>query len=231
MNLKNFYDVALKYYNLHDKSLSSFIEYLEILEKIGIDIPASKIKNVNAVRLMTIHAVKGLEFDKVIVSNLADKRFPIERTHNEPLIPKILNPDIKIYLEKNKIDEDDSEAIKEYEKKTLMLEERRLCYVAFTRAKKDLILTFARSYNGDEDSTQASVFLEEIDYKENKDVSLIKDDEEKCTMFAPCSMFDQHKDLLKKQLIESLDTDDFKTLMSRLLTYYSVRKGKLKIIR
>jgi len=228
MNLKNFYDIALKYYNIHDKSLSSFINYLEILEKIGVDIPASKVKDINAVRLMTIHAVKGLEFDKVIVSNLSDNRFPIERTRNEPLIPKILNPDIKIYLEKNKIDKDDDEAIKEYEKKTLMLEERRLCYVAFTRAKKDLILTFARSYNRNEDSTEASIFLKEINYDENSDTSLIKDNEEKCTIFAPCSMFDQHKDLLKKQLIESLDIDNFEILISRLLTYYSVREGKIE---
>ena len=144
MNLKNFYDIAEKYYNLHDKSLSSFINYLEILERIGVEISASKIKDINAVRLMTIHAVKGLEFDKVIVSNLSDNRFPIERTRNEPLIPKILNPDIKIYLEKNKIDKDDSEAIKEYEKKTLLLEERRICYVAFTRAKKDLIFNICK---------------------------------------------------------------------------------------
>ncbi|MFA6420565.1 MAG: ATP-dependent helicase, partial [archaeon] len=155
MNLKAFYDVANNYYEVHDKNLSSFINYLEILERIGIDIPASKIENVNAVRLMTIHAVKGLEFDKVIVTNLADNRFPLERTRNEPLIPKHLNPDIKLYLEQNGIKQDDEEAIKEYEKNTLLLEERRLCYVAFTRAKKELIITFSRSYNNKEDSTSA----------------------------------------------------------------------------
>ncbi len=228
MNLKNFYEVAENYYTLHDKSLSSFINYLEIIEKLGIDIPAHKIEDINAVRLMTIHACKGLEFDKVIVSNLADNRFPIERTRNEPLIPKYLNPDIKLYLETNKLKEDDEESIKEYEKKTLLLEERRLCYVAFTRAKKDLILTFARSYNDKEDSTTASIFLNEINFKENPNIELIKDDDEKCTLFAPCSMFEQHKSLLKKQLIESLDTDDMKTLVSRLLTYYSVREGKIE---
>ena len=94
--------------------------------------------------------------------------------------------------------------------------------------KKILFLTFARSYNGEEDSTQASVFLNEIDYKENKDIELIQDNEEKCTILAPCSMHDQHKDLLKKQLIESLDMDNFETLLSRLMTYYSVREGKIE---
>ncbi|MFA6064931.1 MAG: ATP-dependent DNA helicase [archaeon] len=227
MNLKTFYDVAKNYYEIHDKNLNSFINYLEILERIGIDIPASKIENINAVRLMTIHAVKGLEFDKVIVTNLADNRFPLERTRNEPLIPKHLNPDIKLYLEQNGIQKDDEEAIKEYEKNTLLLEERRLCYVAFTRAKKELILTFSRSYNGKEDFTSASTFLHEINYKENKNTELIQDNEEKCTLFAPCSQFEQHKSLLKKQLIDSLDTDDINNLLSRLVTYYSVREGKV----
>ena len=46
-----------------------------------------------------MHAVKGLEFKTVIVSNLAEGRFPLERTPKEPLIPKELNPDIKRYLD------------------------------------------------------------------------------------------------------------------------------------
>ena len=226
MNLKNFYDLAENYSRMHDQSLSSFIEYLEILEKLGVEIPASKITDINAVRLMTIHAVKGLEFDKVIVTNLAEGRFPIERTRNEPIIPKELNPDIKRYLIDNKIKEEDKEdAIKEYEQKTLLLEERRLCYVAFTRAKKELILTYARTYNSENDSTTASDFLKEINYKDNKDLELVSDDDEKCTIFAPCSMFEQHKSLLKKQLIDSLDVDDMKTLLSRLILYHSVREG------
>ncbi|MDD4082713.1 MAG: PD-(D/E)XK nuclease family protein, partial [Sphaerochaetaceae bacterium] len=45
---------------------------------------------------------------------------------------------------------------------------------------------------------------------------------------APCSQFEQHKSLLKKQLMDSLDTDDLKNLLSRLITYYSVREGKVE---
>jgi len=183
--------------------------------------------DVNAVRLMTIHAVKGLEFEKVIVTNLSEDRFPITRTQNEPLIPKELNPDIKLYLEKNGIDPEDLDAIKDYEKKTLLLEERRLCYVAFTRAKKNLILTYSKSYNKEEDSTSESDFLREINYKENSDVEFIQDTEEKSTIFAPNSKFEQYKGLLKNQLLESLDTDDIKVLLSRLITYHSVREGEI----
>lgn len=228
MNLKYFYDVAENYYKVHGKNLEEFIDYLEILEKVGVEVEASKIQDVNAIRLMSIHAVKGLEYDKVIVTNLAEDKFPISRTSNEPLIPKELNPDIKIYLEKNKIESDDVDAIKEYEKATLLLEERRLCYVAFTRAKKELILTYAKSYNSEEDSANPSTFLNEINYKQNENIEFVVDSEEKATIFAPNSKFEQFKGILKKQLIESLDTDDLKSVLSRVLVYHSVREGKIE---
>ncbi|MEA3272933.1 MAG: UvrD-helicase domain-containing protein [Patescibacteria group bacterium] len=82
------------------------------------------------VRIMTIHAAKGLEFDYVFLPNLVDKRFPtIQRKETIPipddLIKEIL-PEGDIHLE----------------------EERRLFYVAMTRAKKGLFLTSADDYGG-----------------------------------------------------------------------------------
>jgi len=229
MNLKNFHEVAENYYTKHDKTLGSFIDYLEVLDKLGVNIDASKIQDVNAVRLMTIHAVKGLEFDKVIVTNLAEKRFPLTRTAKAPLIPKEFNPDIKRHLSTlgELSDKDKESAIKDYEHMSLLVEERRLCYVALTRAKKSLILTHSLSYNKEENSSSASIFLEEINYKSNKDIELIEDSDEKCSIFAPCSKFEQFKSLLKKQLIDSLDSDDFDSILSRVITYHSVRDGAI----
>lgn len=230
MNLKNFYDLAESYYTTHDKDLSSFIKYLEILEQLGVNIPASKISNVNAVRLMTIHAAKGLQFDTVIVSNLATDRFPVTRTRGEPLIPKELLPDLKRHMdslgeisEQQKID-----AIKKYEADVLLREERRLCYVGFTRAKNKLILTYARSYNKEENSTTPSIFLSEVKFQENQNMEFCIDKDEKCTVLAPCSKFEKFKQELKNQLINSLDSDDLDSLLSRIILYQSVRDGKIK---
>jgi DNA helicase-2/ATP-dependent DNA helicase PcrA len=176
-----------------------------------------------------MHAVKGLEFKTVIVTNLAEKRFPLDRTSKEPLIPKNLNPDTKRYLDSlGKLDEEEEEkAIKEYEKASLVYEERRLCYVAFTRAKENLIVTRAKSYNNETDSASESLFLREINYKDNKDITVSEDNEEKCTIFAPCSRFEQFKSILKKQLMDSLDSDEFNTILSRLVAYHAVREGKI----
>jgi DNA helicase-2/ATP-dependent DNA helicase PcrA len=77
---------------------------------------------------MTIHSAKGLEFKYVFLVNLVDKRFPtIER--KEPIeIPdalvKEVTPQGDIHLQ----------------------EERRLFYVAMTRAKKGLFFTSAKDY-------------------------------------------------------------------------------------
>jgi DNA helicase II / ATP-dependent DNA helicase PcrA len=228
MNLREFYNLAENYYQLHSKRLASFINYLEIVSDLGVNVPASRVTEVNAVRLMTIHATKGLQFDTVIVSNLAAKRFPITRTSNEPLIPKDLLPEQKKILDSLGPNDDPDEAIKEYEKEMLLVEERRLCYVAFTRAKNNLILTYAKSYNEKEDSATSSIFLEEIEFKTNENVEFVEDDEEKSMIFAPASRLEQFKSMLKKQLIDSLDTDDFQSLFNRLVNYHVLREGKVE---
>ena len=68
-----------------------------------------------AVRLMTVHSSKGLEFDVVFIAGLEDGLFPHQRMSEENISPE------------------ESE------------EERRLFYVALTRAKKKLFLSYAQS--------------------------------------------------------------------------------------
>jgi DNA helicase-2/ATP-dependent DNA helicase PcrA len=68
----------------------------------------------NAVRLMTVHASKGLEFDVVFVSGLEDGLFPHQKITKENITPEEAE------------------------------EERRLFYVALTRAKKKIFLSYAQ---------------------------------------------------------------------------------------
>jgi DNA helicase-2/ATP-dependent DNA helicase PcrA len=84
----------------------------------------------DTVKIMTVHGAKGLEFKNVFVVSLVDKRFPsIERKEQIPLpdaLVKEIVPEGDIHLE----------------------EERRLFYVAMTRAKDGLFLTSAEDYGG-----------------------------------------------------------------------------------
>ncbi len=68
----------------------------------------------SAVRLMTVHASKGLEFDVVFIAGLEDGLFPHQKITKENITP--------------------AEAE----------EERRLFYVAITRAKKKVYLSYAQ---------------------------------------------------------------------------------------
>ncbi len=68
----------------------------------------------NAVRLMTVHASKGLEFDVVFIAGLEDGLFPHQKVTRENITPE------------------ESE------------EERRLFYVALTRARKKIFLSYAQ---------------------------------------------------------------------------------------
>ncbi len=88
----------------------------------------------NAVRLMTIHAAKGLEFAYVFVTGLEEGLFPHER------------------LDDGKTDQE---------------EERRLFYVALTRAEKKVFLTYAhmRTIFGSQRINLPSSFLNDISTK------------------------------------------------------------------
>jgi len=228
MNLKKFYEVAKSYYQLHDKTLQGFLHYLEIMDKVGVSISKSKATNVDAVKMMTIHASKGLEFDCVFVCSMATDRFPVSRVRNEALIPKHLLPDFKAEMETwgNIDDKMKKHLTKEYDKKLLTLEERRLCYVAFTRAKKELYLTYAKDYKGEENSNQESMFLNEIKFKENENCDFIEDENEFSTLISPNSQNDIRRAELKTQVMNALDTDDLDLVLQKVLNYISIRKGK-----
>ncbi len=88
----------------------------------------------NAVRLMTIHAAKGLEFTYVFITGLEEGLFPHER------------------LDDGRTDQE---------------EERRLFYVALTRAEKKIFLTYAhmRTIFGSQRINVPSSFLNDISRK------------------------------------------------------------------
>lgn len=175
LNLNKFLELAKTHEEFYDADLSNFLYYLEVVENLGIEIPASELEE-EGVRLMTSHSTKGLEYKLVIVTNIAQGRFPIERYVNNTLVPTELLPEIKAEL-KGLNEEEIEEFIIGYEKHNQLLEERRLAYVSFTRAKDKLILTYAKEYGNKK--TFPSIFLNEIDYKKNPDISFVIDNEKK----------------------------------------------------
>ncbi len=104
-------------------------------DALGADVQETESSG-DAVQLMTVHAAKGLEFDHVFVAGLADGRFPLTRRLDRGL-------DLQDPASWRIDDTGTSDGAK---REAFLEEERRLGYVALTRSRKSLFLSYAQSY-------------------------------------------------------------------------------------
>jgi DNA helicase-2/ATP-dependent DNA helicase PcrA len=150
-NIKELATLALKYDNLENGAgVEKLLEDASLAsDQDSIMINQEKKENINAVKLMTVHASKGLEFKYVFVTGLEDGLFPHERLgEDSPASAQGYGP----------LRHSVSEASEAQE------EERRLFYVALTRAKEKLFLSFAnfRTIFGSKQINAPSEFLGDI---------------------------------------------------------------------
>ncbi|MFA5730284.1 MAG: UvrD-helicase domain-containing protein, partial [Candidatus Paceibacterota bacterium] len=125
-----------------DGKLLSFIENLQMELEAGEEgsLRMSVDSGFDAIRIMTVHSSKGLEFKYVFLANLVSRKFPSDQKRDPIDIPGALIKEV--------LPEGDSH----------IQEERRLFYVALTRAKKGSFLTWADDYGG-KDLKKPSRFL------------------------------------------------------------------------
>lgn len=104
--------------------LREWIEYLEYFQEAGGVIPLPSTGDEDAVRLMTAHGAKGLEFGHVFILRVNSNSFPLSYRETLVEFPRDLR---------------DPDSDSGGDDKTLHeQEERRLFYVAMTRAKDSL---------------------------------------------------------------------------------------------
>jgi DNA helicase-2/ATP-dependent DNA helicase PcrA len=132
---------ALKYDNIRE-----FVKHLDALIDAGED-PAVAEADVEtpAVRVLTVHKAKGLEFPVVFLVHLVQGRFPTPKRRDALELP--------VELVKDLLPSGDFHA----------QEERRLFYVGMTRARRELILTSARDYGGTRERKVSQFVLEALD--------------------------------------------------------------------
>ncbi|MFQ5662959.1 MAG: ATP-dependent helicase [Terriglobia bacterium] len=122
------------------KQLRELVEYLDYFEEAGGTIALGEERGpADAVQLMTVHAAKGLEFDSVFVLRLNRNDFPVRRRRPLFVFPEALM--------KEALPPGDFH----------VQEERRLCYVALTRARSQLSLLTVS-----DGRRSPSIFLEDI---------------------------------------------------------------------
>ncbi|GAA3696832.1 ATP-dependent DNA helicase [Zhihengliuella alba] len=173
-NLDAFADVAATYRSTTaGTSLTGFLAWLDAAaeQEGGLPIPQAD-ANPRAVQLLTIHASKGLEWDVVAVAGLNDTVFPSTRDNRwssgHQALPWPLRGD-RHDLPQWDLDQPDLKSVLEAEKDFKSnvsahaeLEERRLAYVALTRARHLLIATCSVWCGSRSKPVAVSPFLQDL---------------------------------------------------------------------
>jgi DNA helicase II / ATP-dependent DNA helicase PcrA len=134
-NVQKLAELIAVYCDEHpDHHLSAFLSHLDLTESAQAEEEIAPLDDtLNAVHLMTVHQAKGLEFSLVVVPHLVEGRFPAARRGEGLTLPDVL---LKEELPSTELH---------------LAEERRLAYVALTRAREELVCSWAGRYEGSRD--------------------------------------------------------------------------------
>ncbi|VXB18811.1 UvrD-helicase domain-containing protein [Arthrobacter sp. 8AJ] len=174
-NLDAFQDAAAGFLRTSQRvDILAFLSWLEAAsaEENGLEAPASDV-NREAVQLLTVHASKGLEWDVVFVPGMNAGAFPSDRdsrwSSGSAALPWPLRGD-RADLPQWDLDQPDQkgwlDAEKEYKAGVQAhgeSEERRLAYVAYTRAKHVLWVSSAAWVGSRAGRAEMSPFLAELE--------------------------------------------------------------------
>jgi DNA helicase-2/ATP-dependent DNA helicase PcrA len=129
-NIARFFEAVKGYGDVaeHDR-VPAFVAHLELLRDAGDDPAVAEAdRDDDAVHVLTVHKAKGLEFPIVFLVGCAESKFPLQRRGEKVSLPDA--------LVREEVDVGSSQ----------LHEERRLFYVAMTRAMDELVLTSAADY-------------------------------------------------------------------------------------
>ncbi len=132
-NIARFFDIVRAQSSLLADDRATFVAgHLQTLIDAGDDPATADLDpDADAVAVLTVHKAKGLEFPIVYLPGLVAGRFPIPNRRDALALPAVLAD------QPETADED-----------AQIREERRLFYVAMTRARDELVLSHAFDYGG-----------------------------------------------------------------------------------
>ena len=179
-HLNAFFGMVANYSANSSAYLGAFIEWLDFAEsREKLDVPTVTQKK-GVVQVLTVHSAKGLEWDYVAVPNMVTGEFPQKPKNTKAwftsgVLPYELRgdrdslPQVDLTWPAKPADFGKVKDQLSADMKThLEREERRLAYVAFTRPKKELLLTGSVWKNSGGARTISPYVLELLDMRDSR---------------------------------------------------------------
>lgn len=145
--LNKFLELTANFLNIYPEAeLNDFLIHIKALVDLGLEDKGS-VPSDERINLMTIHGSKGKQFPYVFIPCLNDKRIPSKYQRYKIDIPEDLAHGVST----------------DYTPEELHLqEERRLLYVAMTRGKEQVHLSYCNRFGSNKRDTPKSMYLSEI---------------------------------------------------------------------
>ena len=157
-------------------TLRGFLDYVDTVETLDKEEWAPvQPSDDDSVKVMTIHVAKGLEFDTVFVPGLAKGLLPNTTIQHNPAkrgrsLDFELRGDADILPRYQGVLKTFEDALRNQE----LIEERRICYVALTRARKRLFASTAHWYGETIKAKGPGKFFEELaEWAEGSELALL----------------------------------------------------------
>ncbi len=141
-NLHTFFQIAADFEKGNLRNLQQFLEYLDSMEDRGLLISGAAASG--CVNIMSIHKSKGLEFPVVFLCNLS-RKFNQESLRSQILCDKELGLGLSVADHEHRVRYPSiaKRAIAAKMAAESISEEMRVLYVAMTRARDRLVMTYA----------------------------------------------------------------------------------------
>lgn len=177
--------------------VAEFVKYFDLMREAGDNPETINFEDENdAVNILTVHKAKGLEFKIVFIVSMVADKFPARSRKNPIELPD--------RLLKESVPKADAH----------LQEERRLFYVAMTRAKEELYITSANDYGGKKIKKLSLFVLEAFDFPSADVKPITRSALDQIELFAPKEIVAPNIKLVQKDELLKLSfyqIDDYLT--------------------
>lgn len=182
------------------KDLNTFIKHLEMGGELQTELEETAEEN--SVKIMTIHQSKGKEAKAVFLCDMSERHLPLNPSTKSLQVPEELCSGFT--PEKD-------------EKKAHYEEERRVAYVAMTRAEDKLFIVYPQQYENNKNPVKPSRFLNTLETKNSELVSFCEPKiESKTVILKPKSETEKQKNKLKSEIQNLVNTENYELAIEKI---------------